>query len=216
MSGTVIKVGGSLGRGSGLRDLCRRLGELGGRHALLLVPGGGVFADVVREHDERLDLGRDASHWMAIAAMEQYGHVLARLAPGAATADSEEGARRALAGAGVTVLLPYRWLTAADPLPHDWEVTSDSIAAWVTRVCGARRLVLLKPGAALAVPSPSGARVGDAVLPERLAGWTPVDRMFHEAARGLRVSVVDGRDPDRLATVLDAEGSAPVSPPRRP
>jgi hypothetical protein len=36
----------------------------------------------------------------------------------------------------------------ADPLPHSWEVTSDSIAAWIAGAVGARRLVLIKPSGA--------------------------------------------------------------------
>ena len=43
------------------------------------------------------------------------------------------------------MLAPYRWLRAADPLPHSWEVTSDSIAAWLAGQLHARRVVLLKP-----------------------------------------------------------------------
>jgi aspartokinase-like uncharacterized kinase len=45
----------------------------------------------------------------------------------------------------VPVLAPSRWLREADPLPHSWDVTSDSIAAWVAGAVGARRLVLIKP-----------------------------------------------------------------------
>ncbi|MGH7649286.1 MAG: hypothetical protein ACREND_14305, partial [Gemmatimonadaceae bacterium] len=43
---------------------------------------------------------------------------------------------------------PYRWLRARDPLPHSWDVTSDSIAAWVAGELHARRLVLVKPAVA--------------------------------------------------------------------
>ena len=45
----------------------------------------------------------------------------------------------------VPVLAPSRWLREAGPLPHTWDVTSDSIAAWVAGAVGARRLVLIKP-----------------------------------------------------------------------
>ena len=38
---------------------------------------------------------------------------------------------RALSAGHVPVLAPSRWLREADPLPHAWTVTSDSIAAWV-------------------------------------------------------------------------------------
>jgi len=37
----VVKVGGRLGHDEGLRGLCLCLGELGRRHRLLVVPGGG-------------------------------------------------------------------------------------------------------------------------------------------------------------------------------
>ena len=43
------------------------------------------------------------------------------------------------------MLAPYRWMLAADALPHRWEVTSDSIAAFVAGALDARLLVLLKP-----------------------------------------------------------------------
>jgi hypothetical protein len=65
------------------------------------------------------------------------------------------------------VLAPYRWLRDADPLPHSWDVTSDSIAAWVAGALGARRLVLVKP------PGASGDGAVDAyfarVLPAHIA-----------------------------------------------
>jgi aspartokinase-like uncharacterized kinase len=36
-------------------------------------------------------------------------------------------------------------MRSADPLPHSWEVTSDSIAAWLAGALGAHRVVLVKP-----------------------------------------------------------------------
>ena len=51
------------------------------------------------------------------------------------------------------MLAPYRWLRESDPLPHSWDVTSDSIAAWIASEIGAPQLILIKPDAhdALAV-----------------------------------------------------------------
>ena len=80
----VIKVGGSLGRGTCLPELGARLDELGRRYRLLVVPGGGVFADAVREQDKKFGLRSGTAHWMAILAMDQYGHLLADLMPGCA------------------------------------------------------------------------------------------------------------------------------------
>jgi 5-(aminomethyl)-3-furanmethanol phosphate kinase len=137
----VIKVGGSLGaRPAQLRRLMEILAGAARRHWLVVVPGGGSFADAVRRADRRFALGDSPAHWMAILAMDQYGYLLARLAPGAALVRS----RRELLPGRLNVLAPSAWLQQADPLPHSWEVTSDSIAAWFAGILGARRLMLVK------------------------------------------------------------------------
>jgi aspartokinase-like uncharacterized kinase len=137
----VIKVGGSLGaRPARLRRLMETLAGAARRHSLVVVPGGGSFADEVRRADRRFALADSAAHWMAILAMEQYGHLLAGLAAGAALVRR----RRELVPGRLNVLAPAAWLRRADPLPHSWDVTSDSIAAWFARVLGARHLMLVK------------------------------------------------------------------------
>jgi hypothetical protein len=105
----------------------------------LIVPGGGPFADTVRDIDSRYGIGDDAAHWTAILGMDQYAFVLASLVRGATLVTS------APTGVNLPVLAPYQWLRAADPLPHSWDVTSDSIAAWVASAVGAKRLLLVKP-----------------------------------------------------------------------
>jgi aspartokinase-like uncharacterized kinase len=82
---------------------------------------------------------------MAILAMDQYAHALADLIPGASTVEDRAGIERALADGGVPVLRPSRWLRAADELPHSWDVTSDSLAAYTATLLGAAELVLVKP-----------------------------------------------------------------------
>ncbi len=137
----VVKVGGSLGaRPAHLRRLMETLAAAARRHWIVVVPGGGSFADAVRLADRRFRLGDSAAHWMAILAMDQYGHLLAHLAPRARLVRS----RRELSPGGLNVLAPSAWLRRADPLPHSWDVTSDSIAAWFARTLRVRRLMLVK------------------------------------------------------------------------
>src|SRR5947207_3106541 len=69
-------------------------------------------------------------------------HLFAALGPAARHAPEVAAARQA---GRLPVLAPYRWVRAADPLPHTWEITSDSIAAWIAGMLGARRIVLIKP-----------------------------------------------------------------------
>ena len=116
------------------------------------MPGGGAFADAVRHADRRFALGESAAHWMAILAMDQYGYLLADLAPGAMLVRR----RSELVPWRLNMLAPSAWLLRADPLPHSWDVTSDSIAAWFARALRARRLMLVKHEDGFIGPDPRG------------------------------------------------------------
>ena len=179
---TVVKVGGSLAGDHGaLRAWCAQIAACGARHPLLVVPGGGVFADAVRAYDRRVGLRDETAHWMAILAMDQFGWALADLIPGAVRRTD-----LAPVGAGaVSVLLPFALLRERDPLPASWDVTSDSIAAWIAGAAGAERLVLVK-----ALASTGAAEVVDAYFPTALG------------AAGLEAWAIGG-DPRRLAELLD-------------
>jgi aspartokinase-like uncharacterized kinase len=141
----VVKVGGSL---FDLPDLRSRLrGWLGHLDAprVLLVPGGGASADVVRAFDSLHALGEEASHWLALRALTVNAHFLQTLLPGAVIV---EGLEDRLAEGVPSILDPYPFIRADEGrvgcLPHRWEVTSDAIAARAAVVARACRLVLLK------------------------------------------------------------------------
>lgn len=144
---TVVKVGGALLRRAGaLEHAAHALESAAARgDPLVVVPGGGPFAQTVRDVDAAIGLGHDAAHWMAILAMAQYGHLIAARIERARLVEHPDGISRALGERRLPVLSPYRWLVEEDPLPHSWDVTSDSIAAWVAGRLGAPRLVLVKP-----------------------------------------------------------------------
>jgi 5-(aminomethyl)-3-furanmethanol phosphate kinase len=145
----VVKIGGGvLAQPDCLDQILSFVASAAHDHRLLVVPGGGPFADAVRSVDRQVPLSDAAAHWMAVLAMDQYAHLLAeRLGCGAVVRSARE-ADQALDGGRVPVLAPSQWLQQDDPLPHSWDVTSDSIAAWVAGAIGARRLVLVKPSGA--------------------------------------------------------------------
>ena len=145
---TLVKVGGGLLGKAGAFDLViEALTAFRPGRRIVVLPGGGPFADAVRQMFRRVKIGEDAAHWMAVLGMDQYAHALAARAPGAALVEQPAEIRAALDAGRLPVLAPYRWLKVADPLPHSWEVTSDSIAAWFAGALGARRVVLIKPAA---------------------------------------------------------------------
>jgi aspartokinase-like uncharacterized kinase len=204
---TVVKVGGGLGRGAGddaLRALCTTLGALGERHPLLVVPGGAWFADAVREADRRFALPATTSHRMAVLGMEQFGWLLSELIPGA-----ERSAEPRVRAGRTTVLLPGA--LALDSLPASWQVTSDSIAAWVTADAGAGRLVLVKevdglfadwPARAAPLARLTVAELGALRASGQAAG---VDAHLPTVLEGAHFEtwVVGGRHPERIVQLFE-------------
>jgi 5-(aminomethyl)-3-furanmethanol phosphate kinase len=197
---TVVKVGGGLAD-SALPALCTTLGELGERHPLIVVPGGAGFADAVRDADRRFGLRAPTSHRMAILGMEQFGWLLSDLIPGAVRC-----ADLARVAAGrTTVLLPAA--LPLDELPASWQVTSDSIAAWVAGRLGAGRLVLVKEVDGLFADWPPRgeplARLTVAELAALQAGG--VDEYLPALLEGARFEtwVIGGREPERVLQLLE-------------
>lgn len=176
---SVIKIGGGLRAIPGaLHRVCHAVGALGCNHPILVVPGGGPFADAVRDFDRAEKLAPASAHWMAILAMDQYAHVLAERIPGASLIDEPGAVLQAMRPGGVAVLAPFRWLRSADVLPHTWEVTSDSIAAFVAGALDAARLILIKPATDLLDPvDPHFAATLPAGLPCFMLGWDQIDRL---------------------------------------
>jgi aspartokinase-like uncharacterized kinase len=210
---TVVKVGGGLVRAAGdgaLRALCGTLGRLGERHPLLVVPGGAVFADAVRDADRRFGLSAATSHRMAILGMEQFGWLLSELIPRAVRC-ADLARARALAGGRTAVLLPAG--LPLDALPESWQVSADSIAAWVADRVGAGRLVLVKEADGLYAdwpPAPARPPIAHLSIAEltalRAAGRAEgVDAYLPAVLDGAHFEtwVVGGRDPARVAELLE-------------
>ncbi len=143
---TIVKVGGGLlGKAGALDLVTEALAAFSPGRRLLILPGGGPFADAVRTMFRRVKIGEDAAHWMAVLGMDQYAHALVARLAGAVLVEQRDEIAAARQDGRLPVLAPYRWLRAADPLAHSWDVTSDTIAAWFAGALDARRVVLIKP-----------------------------------------------------------------------
>jgi len=203
----VLKIGGRLGRGDNLKVLCHHLADLGRRHHILVVPGGGSFADIVRDYDSRYRLSRDTSHWMAILAMDQFGYILSELIPESEPVRSLVTARKIAVAGRVPVLTPFDLLWRTDPLEHSWEVTSDSIAAWVAELAGVHMLVLLKDVDGLYMTRPheeDHVAPLDTIMLDQLAVCEGVDPRLASLmkANGLELWIINGEKPERLVELF--------------
>ncbi len=199
----VVKVGGGLLRDDGLEGLrraCIEVGALVADRRVLVVPGGGPFADAVRAIDERVGLGDEVAHELALRAMDQLGVVLAPMLPEAELL-TDLVAPRAL---GMLAVAPA--FAGRPDVPASWAVTSDSLAVLAAGAIGAEEAVLLKPVAGVFARWPSD---GDEPLTALTAaelralqdagGGGVVDPYLPGAVRRTGVTVVV-RSPDSAGT----------------
>lgn len=166
----VVKLGGSL---LGTPELKQWLALLRQRSdgRVVIVPGGGVFADTIRTRQQQGEYDDVAAHRMALLAMEQYGWVLKSLQPELAMAASElEIAERSWQHRAI-VWMPSHMVLADDSIPMSWDVTSDSLAAWLAAKIGADRLILVKHVEVREAPIPVGRLMGEGILDSAFADF---------------------------------------------
>ena len=190
----LLKVGGSLGRGADLRPLMQRIALLARRRRLLVLPGGGAFADLVRAQTARQRLDEKTAHHMALLAMDQYGLLLSSLTRRSTAVDNLRAAELVAESGRVPVLLASSWIQRETSLERSVRLTSDSIAAFIAGRLMAANLVLLKSVTRGAGRIPDRAAAGalarrgvvdplfSRMLPSRTAVWV---------LRGHRLSDLD-------------------------
>lgn len=187
----VVKLGGSL-----LRDplLPMWLGRIAAQGAgqTVIVPGGGPFADAARAVQKKWRVDDVCAHNMAVLGMAQSAHLLHGVEPRLALADSEASLRACLDEGRAAIWMPLSLQRDAPDALTSWDVTSDSLAAWLALRLGARSVVLVK-----SCPVPAQA------TPDELTAAGIVDRAFPGYAAqcvraGINCAVVTRTDIDKL------------------
>ena len=203
----VVKLGGSFAFSGRLREWIAAIAACAGR--AVVVPGGGPFADAVRAAQARMGFSDAAAHRMGLLGMEQYGCALAGLDPRLQPACSLDAIRLGLRDGRVPVWLPAQMALADAAIPQSWDVTSDSLAAWLAGRIGAVRLVLVKH-----VAAGTGGAAGEPVRAAELAAREVVDKAFAAflASSGVPAVMLGAPDCGSLARAVagDAAGVAVV------
>ena len=119
------------------------LAELGGGR-VVIVCGGGTFADEVRQRQAQWRFPDLSAHNMAVLAMAQGAFMLQGMQPALRLAGSEQDIRRDIHGGHTVVWAPYELLREASDASTHWGHTSDSIALALARRLNVERLVLVK------------------------------------------------------------------------
>jgi len=174
-----VKLGGSLAE-AGTLDAWLAALLRHGKGRAVVVPGGGVFADAVRAAQQRERFSDRAAHRMAVLAMEQYACLLLDRAPALVPCAAIAEMRKALAAGGVALWLPFAMVSGDPAIAESWDVTSDSLTAWLAAQLEAAALVLVK-----SAPVPR-----TAATPEMLAADGLVDAAFPGFAAAARCPVI--------------------------
>lgn len=167
----LVKLGGSLMESAELQSWLGVLASFGGGR-VVIVPGGGAFSNQVRRAQDVWGFDNRIAHRMAILAMEQYGLMMTGIRSDLRLASSPAEMERALREAAVPVWLPTAMALASPELPESWDLTSDSLAAWLANRTKAKMLVLVKP-----VQPPE-----NAIAADKLSALGLVDPLFPEIA----------------------------------
>lgn len=135
---TVIKLGGSLLEAAVLPACLHAITRRD--DAVVIVPGGGVFAEQVRIAQRCWGFDELAAHRMAILAMQQMALLINGLKPDFALFKLGHQP----VATGISVWSPcYEQLDSAG-IAASWEITSDSLAAWLAEQINAQQLILVK------------------------------------------------------------------------
>jgi aspartokinase-like uncharacterized kinase len=202
----VLKIGGSLIKfPDNLSSLLKEIEKLANQHRLLLVPGGGVFADLVSKTQQDLALSDDIAHWMAIMAQNQFGMLLAdRLTSKNVITKIEEFVNSN--SPGLFVLMPFSSMKEMDELPHTWDVTGDSISLWIGEKALANFVLLVKCVDGIANPSEESQILTklEAKKLNRIDIRNVLDRHLPKIAPRFsgRIFVVNGLHPKRIGQIL--------------
>ena len=214
MDAIVVKIGGSLAmQPDRLKDLCAKLGDASKRLKLIVVPGGGEFADIVRIYDKKFDLPRQISHRMAILAMDQYGLLLSTLIPRSVVVNKFEDLLEDITLHRSVVFLPSDFLFCDKSLNNSWDVTSDSIAVYTAQKLGISKTVLITDVDGIFIRNPK--KFSDAKLLPKLSAQdlltmserTSVDFFLPNLLliQQIECFIVNGLHPERVISILDGK-----------
>jgi aspartokinase-like uncharacterized kinase len=178
----VAKLGGSLAADPSLAHWLRTLAQ--DRSArFVVVPGGGPFADPVRVAQQRWRFSDEIAHAMAIAAMEQFGRMLCGIELGSIPCSSVRQIEQVWSDGRLPVWMPGRLMAQDQQLPRTWDVTSDTIAAWLAHLLRAG-LVLVKscdlPDEAGDPATLASSGIVDAALPDFLSRTSVPLQVVHK------------------------------------
>lgn len=143
MNLSIIKFGGSLINSNFLLHWLTAIKQFSSTNKTIVVPGGGVFANKVREVQKQFKFDELIAHRMAIFAMCQYGNMLSGLNP--EIKKTETINKEVIDNIDAPLIwIPLELIEEPSEIPNNWDFSSDSIALWLATQLKADNLIFIK------------------------------------------------------------------------
>lgn len=138
----VIKLGGSLLETAALPACLQTIADSEGQ--AVIVPGGGPFAEQVRTAQSQWHFDDVAAHRMAILAMQQMALLMHSLQPEFMLIDDAHALAAAWPAHPKLIWSPSFVQLDEEGVAATWDITSDSLAAWLAGQLAVDELIVVK------------------------------------------------------------------------
>ena len=199
----VVKIGGSLFPEHAI-NLAEKLKDTNS----LIILGGGEFANLIRKYDGEIGFSEKANHWTAIDCMDIIAKLVNDKVESTKLAFSIEEAEK-ISGEGFTpIFVVSDFLKKEDPFECSWDVTSDSIAAYVAHILNANLFIVTNVnGIYTQEPKEPGSTFISKIDASNLLTFqeSSIDVMLPSLLLefGTNCYVVNGKYPERVLSLLD-------------
>ena len=176
----------------------------------LFVIGGGEFANLIRKYDVEIGFSQDVTHETAIDSMDILAKLLNDKLAFTKISYTIEEANRISDSNKIPIMICSEILKENEPFKHSWDVTSDSIAAYIASLLNAKILIATNVnGIYTKDPSLSGAELISEIDVNELLTFdeSSVDLMLPALLieHGLDCYVVNGEYPERALSIMNNE-----------
>ena len=199
----VVKIGGSLFPNYAI-DLAKKLENTNS----LIVLGGGEFANLIRKYDSEINFSQETNHWTAIDCMDIIAKLVNDKVESTKLAYSIDDAI-AISNEGFTpIFVVSKFLREDDPFECSWDVTSDSIAAYISHLLNANLLIVTNVnGIYTQEPKEPGSTFISKIDAKTMLNFqeSSIDVMLPSLLLKLVTNcyVVNGKCPERVLSLID-------------
>ena len=199
----VVKIGGSLFPNYAI-NLAKKLENTNS----LIVLGGGEFANLIRKYDSEINFSQETNHWTAIDCMDIIAKLVNDKVESTKLVYSIDDAI-AISDEGFTpIFVVSKFLREDDPFECSWDVTSDSIAAYISHLLNANLLIVTNVnGIYTQEPKESGSTFISKIDAKTMLNFpeSSIDVMLPTLLLkfGTNCYVVNGKYPERVLSLID-------------